>query len=182
MNWNLKLRNWHRDFSYFYAGLLMAFSISGIALNHRHSWDPRDYVYDTVDVKFNFPKDKDSISDEFFQQALKNQGIELNLNGTAWRRGGYNLYFDNAYAYINPFTGEGQIESFRTRPLLGQMVDLHKSASDVWVWYSDIFAICVLLICITGLVITKGRNGFKKRGWKLALIGVLIPSVLWFFL
>jgi len=62
------------------------------------------------------------------------------------------------------------------------MVDLHKSASDVWVWYSDIFAICVLLICVTGLIITKGKNGFKKRGWKLALIGVVIPTVLWFFL
>jgi len=111
MNWNLKLRNWHRDFSYFYAGLLIAFSISGIALNHRQSWDPRDYVYDTIDVKFDLPKDKEAITDEFFRVALKKQDIELELNGTAWGRGGYNLYFENAYAYINPFTCEGQIES-----------------------------------------------------------------------
>lgn len=182
MNWNLKLRNWHRDFSFFYAGLLMAFSISGIALNHRRSWDPRDYVYNTMDVKFDLSDSNHTLTGEFFRTALKKQGVELKLQGSAWRRGGYNLYFENAYAYINPKTGEGQIESFRTRPLLGQMIDLHKSTSNVWLWYSDLFAISVLLICITGLIIAKGRNSFKKRGWKLALLGVLIPSVLWFFL
>ncbi len=182
MNWNLKLRNWHRDFSYFYVGLLMAFSISGIALNHRHAWDPRDYVYESIEIEIDLPKDKEQITDEFFANWLKQNNIDLKLRGTAWRRGGYNLYFTNAYAYINPFTGKGEIEQFKIRPILGQMVDLHKSASDSWVWYSDLFAICVLLICITGLIITKGKNGFKKRGWKLALVGVAIPSVLWFFL
>ncbi|MDE5420620.1 PepSY-associated TM helix domain-containing protein [Ancylomarina sp. DW003] len=182
MNWNLKFRNWHRDFSYFYAALLIAFSISGIALNHRHSWDPRDYVYQTTDIKIDIPEDRETINDEFFENWLKENNIDLELRGTAWRRGGYNLYFGNAYAFINPFTGEGQIERFRVRPILGQMVDLHKSSSDVWIWYSDIFAICVLLICITGLIIAKGKHGFKKRGWKLAAIGILIPSIMWFFL
>ena len=182
MNWNLKFRNWHRDFSYFYAGLLIAFSISGIALNHRHSWDARDYVYETIDISFNLPEDDNAITDEFFEENLTKQGIDLEFNGSAWRRGGYNLYFNNAYAFIDPQTGKGQIERFRIRPILGQMVDLHRSASDVWVWYSDIFAISVLLICITGLIIAKGKYGFKKRGWKLAILGVIIPSILWFFL
>jgi len=182
MNWSLKLRNWHRDFSYFYVGLLIAFSISGIALNHRHSWDPRDYVYETQDIKIDFPKDRDAITDEFFENWLKENNINLELRGTAYRRGGYNLYFGDAYAFINPFDGEGQIERFQIRPLLGPMVDLHRSTSDIWLWYSDIFAISVLLICITGLVIAKGKNGFKKRGWKLALVGVVIPSIMWFLI
>lgn len=182
MNWNLKLRNWHRDFSYFYVGLLIAFSVSGIALNHRHSWDPRDYVYETIKLKLDIPKDRDAVTDEFFRQSLINNNIDLKLRGSSWRRGGYNLYFDGAYAFINPSTGEGEIERFKIRPVLGQMVDLHKSSNDLWIWYSDIFAISVLLICITGLIIAKGKNGFKKRGWKLALLGIIIPSVFWFFL
>lgn len=182
MNWNLKLRNWHRDFSYFYAGLLMAFAISGIALNHRHSWDPRDFVYETIELKMDMPKNRDLITDEFFKKSLKENNIDLELRGTAYRRGGYNLYFDGAYAFINPFTGEGEVERFKIRPVLGQMVDLHKSANDIWIWYSDLFAISVLLICITGLVIAKGKSGFKKRGWKLAVLGILIPSIMWFFL
>ncbi len=182
MKLNQKFRNWHRDFSYFYAGLLMAFSISGIALNHRHSWDPRDYVYESTEVKIDLPENQDAITEEFFESWLKENNIDLELRGMAYRRGGYNLYLGDAYAFINPLSGEGEIERFRTRPLLGPMVDLHKSTSDIWLWYSDIFAVCVLLICITGLVIAKGKHGFKKRGWKLALLGVVIPSVMWFFL
>jgi len=182
MKWNLKFRKWHRDFSYFYAGLLMAFSISGIALNHRQSWDPRDYVYESIELKIDLPKDRDAITEEFFGTWLKENKFDLKLRGLAWRRGGYNLYFDNAYAYINPFTGEGEIERFNIRPVLGQMVDLHKSNDSLWLWYSDIFAISVLIICITGLIISKGKFGFKQRGWKLALVGVLIPSIMWFFI
>jgi len=182
MKWNLKFRKWHRDFSYFYAGLLMAFSISGIALNHRQDWDPRDYTYETIELKIDLPKDKDAITEEFFASWLKQNDFDLKLHGMAWRRGGYNLYFDHAYAYINPFTGEGEIERFQIRPVLGQMVDLHKSNDSLWLWYSDIFAISVLIICITGLIITKGKHGFKQRGWKLALVGVVIPSIMWFFI
>lgn len=182
MNWNLKLRNWHRDFSYFYVGLLISFSVSGIALNHRQDWDPRDYVYETIKLKIHIPKDRDAITDEFFKQSLIDNNIDLKLRGTAWRRGGYNLYFDGAYAFINPLSGEGEIERFKIRPILGQMVDLHKSSNGLWIWYSDIFAISVLLICLTGLIIAKGKNGFKKRGWKLALLGLIIPFIFWFFL
>ena len=117
MKWNLKFRKWHRDFSYFYAGLLMAFSISGIALNHRQSWDPRDYVYETTEVIIDLPKDRDAINEDFFRKWLKENEIDLELRGTAYRRGGYNLYFGNAYAFINPFTGEGEIERFRHKTL-----------------------------------------------------------------
>ncbi len=182
MKLNQRFRNWHRDFSYFYVGLLMAFSISGIALNHRQSWDPRDYTYETQEIKIDLPKDREAITDDFFKNWLSENNIDLELRGSAWRRGGYNLYFGSAYAFINPFTGKGEIERFRTRPLLGQMVDLHKSDSDIWVWYSDIFAICVLLISITGLLIAKGKFGFRKRGWKLAMLGIIIPSIMWFFI
>lgn len=182
MNWNLKLRNWHRDFSYFFAGLLMAFAISGIALNHRNSWDPRKYTYQSIKVNIPLPNHRKQITDEFFQNWLDENNIKLEFRGSSWRRGGYNLYFKNAYAFIDPSTGQGEIERFHIRPILGQMVDLHRSSSSIWIWYSDIFAISVLLICVTGLIIAKGKSGFKKRGWKLALVGILIPSILWFYL
>lgn len=182
MKLNQRFRNWHRDFSYFYAGLLMTFAISGIALNHRASWDPHDYVYNTIELKFDMPENRNTITDNFFKQSLKERNIDLELRGSSWRRGGYNLYFDGAYAYINPSTGEGEIEQFITRPILGQMIDLHRSNKNIWLWYSDIFAISVLLICITGLLIAKGKYGFKKRGWKLALAGILIPTIIWFFI
>ena len=179
MNWNQKLRKWHRDFAYFYVGLLISFAISGIGLNHRHSWNPRKYVYDTIKLNIDLPKDKDSITDDFFRECLRKKNINLEFRGSKWKRGGYNLYFENAYAFVDPLSGEGQIERYRQRPIIGQMVELHKSSNKVWIWYSDIFAICIILICITGMIITKGKYGFKNRGWKLTLSGLIIPFCIW---
>jgi hypothetical protein len=54
---------------------------------------------------------------------------------------------------------------------------LHKTTNSFWIWYSDIFGVAMLVIAITGMLITKGKNSFSKRGWKLALAGLLFPIV-----
>ena len=43
-------RSLHRDIAYFYVGLLIAFSLSGIILNHRQDWYPMDYTYESKPV------------------------------------------------------------------------------------------------------------------------------------
>ncbi len=160
----------------------MAFSISGIALNHRQSWDPRDYTYQTIPLQIEFPEKEDDIDDAFFENWLKQNNINIEFRGFGLRRGGYNLYFEDAYAFVDPKTGKGEIEMFKIRPILGQMVDLHISNNSLWIWYSDIFAISVLIISVTGLIIAKGKYGFKKRVWKLSLLGIAIPAIMWFFI
>jgi len=52
---------------------------------------------------------------------------------------------------------------------------LHKSTNSFWIWYSDIFGVAMLLIAVTGMLIPAGKYGFKKRGWKLAVAGMLFP-------
>jgi len=54
----------HRDVAYFYIGLIIAFSFSGIILNHRQDWYPMDYAYETKDVKLELPSDKNAIDSE----------------------------------------------------------------------------------------------------------------------
>jgi len=37
----------------------------------------------------------------------------------------------------------------------------------------------MLVIAFTGMfIITKGKNTFKKRGWKLALAGLVFPLII----
>mgnify|MGYP000906704477 FL=1 len=57
---------------------------------------------------------------------------------------------------------------------------LHKTTNKAWIWYSDIFGAGIILIAITGMLIPIGKNGFKKRGWKLALAGLLFPLIFLF--
>jgi len=79
-------------------------------------------------------------------------------------------------------SGSGTLETIRKRPLLNELVILHKTTNTSWIWYSDIFGLAMLIIATTGMFIARGSESFKKRGWKLALIGVVFPLIFLFFL
>ena len=56
-----KWRKWnkavHRDFGYFFFGMVVIYSLSGIAINHINDWNP-NYVVITEDIEVNPPATK----------------------------------------------------------------------------------------------------------------------------
>ena len=60
--------------------------------------------------------------------------------------------------------GLGEIEYRRKTPIIGHTKFLHKFTNDFWVLYSDGFAVSLILIAITGLLMPAGKNSFKKTG------------------
>jgi hypothetical protein len=79
-------------------------------------------------------------------------------------------------------TGVGKIETYRTTPILGQMTKLHIDTSKWWIYYSDVFGLAMITIALTGMFIEKGNNSFWKRGWRLALLGIIFPLIFLFLL
>ena len=45
------IRSIHRDFGYFYLGLIISFAFSGILMNHRESWHPEKYTTELFEQK-----------------------------------------------------------------------------------------------------------------------------------
>jgi len=171
----LTARNIHRDLGYFYFGLVIAFSISGIFLNHRQTWHPMNYVYSSEDITIKLPESRTNINDDYISTLSLQWELQKDYRG--FRIRGNKLlidYKDDRFA-IDLITGKGKRESYRITPLLGQMTLLHVSTKDAWIWYSDIFGLAMLTIAVTGILIQKGRTGFSNRGWKLALVGVVFP-------
>lgn len=167
-------RNLHRDFAYFYVGLIIAFSFSGIILNHRQDWYPMDYTYESKEVSLVLPEDSKQITKEFLIEATKD--LDVKYDGHRLRDGKLRVYFKgNAILDADAKTGKGNLEFKRKVPFLGQTMYLHKTTNNFWIWYSDIFGAAMLLIAITGILIPAGKNGFSKRGWKLALLGLIFP-------
>lgn len=174
-------RSLHRDIGYFYVGLIIAFSISGIVLNHRQDIDPQEYTVKVEKFKLNIPQDPTLITDDFFKEAastITDDKYRGNRKGTKEVR----LFFEDAFALVNLETGEGEIEYVRTIPVLGQMTILHKTTNKWWIWFSDIFGIAMLTIAITGMFIAKGKNSFRKRGWWLAILGLIFPFIFLFLI
>jgi hypothetical protein len=59
-------------------------------------------------------------------------------------------------------------------------MSLHKTLQ---IYYSDIFALSLITIALTGTIMIKsGKFSFKERGWKLALAGILFPLLFLFLL
>jgi len=172
-------RNLHRDIAYFYLGLILAFSFSGIVLNHRQDWYPMDYSYETKEVELNIPEDISQLdSEDFIKDFSKKWELASEYDGHRIRENELRVFYkDNVILDADITTGKGKLEYKRKVPLLGHTMYLHKTTNKFWIWYSDIFGIAMLVIAITGMFLTKGKNSFKKRGWKLALAGLLFPII-----
>jgi uncharacterized protein len=178
----LTTRNIHRDIAYFYIGLIIAFAFSGIFLNHRKVWHPKTYKFSTQDVSIVVPENKTAINDDFIAKITTEWGIKGNLRGYRIEEDILKIRYDEDDAEININSGAGKLNSYKITPILGHMTKLHVDTSNFWIYYSDIFGFAMLIIAFTGLFIAKGENSFWKRGWKLALPGILFPLVFLFLL
>lgn len=169
-------RGLHRDIAYFYVGLLIMFSFSGIILNHRQDWYPKEYVIDSKEVNITLPSEIKDINKNYLINATKE--LNLTYENHRIRNGSLRIYFDGkAILDTDVKTGKGILEFKKLVPFVGQSILLHQTTNSFWIWYSDIFGIGMLVIAFTGMFISAGKNTFKKRGWKLALAGMLFPII-----
>lgn len=175
-------RKWHRDIAYFFVGLILSFSISGIALNHRRTFNSRQYSYISEDFKMAIRTDPNTIDEPYVESLLPQIGIEKNFRFFRIQNGKLRIFYEDALAEINYETGEGLKEWYRRRPLLAEMADLHQKTDEWWIWYSDIFGVGMIFIAISGMFISNGKASFKKRGWWLATIGLVFPLIFLIFL
>ena len=68
------IRDIHRDFGYFYVGLIVSFAFSGILMNHREMWHPEKYTIETQSIEVKLPEES-QINDEYAENLAKELGI-----------------------------------------------------------------------------------------------------------
>lgn len=172
------LRSLHRDLGYLYVGLILSFALSGIMMNHREHWHPEKYTIKAWDIKKEFPKDV-AISKDFVRKFVnKDLQIKDKVKRHFMRKGKLKIACENHDIELNTETGEGEVIEFQKTPFISHIMSLHKSTSNWWIYYSDIFALSLITIALSGiLMIAKGKYSFKSRGWKLAVAGLLFPII-----
>lgn len=178
----INFRNLHRDLGYFYIGLIVSFAVSGLMMNHRESWHPEKYTTETKAIDVKLPAEAD-INDGFAEDLGKQLGIEDKMRRQMVKKGELKISFENHDVEIDIKTGKGEIVSFNKTPIINQAMKLHKNTSNFWIYYSDIFALSLITIALTGTIMVKaGKFSWKQRGWKLALAGILFPLIFLFLL
>ena len=173
------LRIIHRDLSFLFTGVIIIYSVSGIALNHKR----------TFNADYNITKSELCIQGNFplTQKVNKEQALEfLNLinEKDAYVKHYYSgeqqlkiFIKGGSSLVVNLNNGKAVYESVKRRPILSWFSRLHYNPTNWWTWFSDIFAISLLIIAFTGLFINKGKNGIMGRGGIELIIGMSIPVI-----
>jgi len=184
----VKIRKWsriiHRDLSFFFAGIIFIYAISGIALNHKRDFNP-NYSISRQEIKLNaiFP----------MAPNIDRPGVDLLLTQVN-EQNAYAKHYYYAEQKMKVFlkggssldvdmnTGTAVYEKLQKRPFLNAFNKLHLNPSRWWTWFSDIFAVALLIITITGMIMLKGAKGFIGRGGIEFAIGLMIPILFLLFL
>ncbi len=177
-----KWRKWnrviHRDFGYFFFGMTLIYAISGIAINHLDDWNP-NYYLKISEIKAEDPSLLTNATEEVIRQFLQEKSPRFRYRKHYYPSGSENLkvFIKGGSITINLKDGNGRLELLKRRPVFNQVNFLHYNPNYWWTWFSDIYAVALTLLAITGLFVLKGKNGLVWRGAILGLTGLLIPLI-----
>lgn len=175
----------HRDLSYLFAGALLVYAISGICLNHKRDFNS-DYSIRLTEYTLEnpLPAEKDGWDKDYVLGLLEPLGERENYTQhyfpdehtvKVFLKGGSSLQADIR-------SGQARYESLRKRPLLPALNRLHYNPSRAWTIFSDVFAVALLVITLTGIVMVKGPKGLWGRGGVELLVGIAVPLTLFLLL
>ena len=168
----------HRDLGYFFCGMAIIYGLSGIALNHRHQWNP-NYIITQESHELTLPAEEfetnSSLSLFFLQQiGEENQYRTELVSGENLR-----IFVHGGSVQVNLSSGDAQLEKIRKRPVFHQVNFLHyNTPRKLWTWFSDLFAGGLIILAITGLFILRGKNGITRRGAWITGAGIVIPLIM----
>lgn len=176
------LRKWsriiHRDLSYFFAGVIFIYAVSGLLLNHKKDFNA-DYSIrqEKMQIPGHFPKTQADFTKDYVLTLLEPLDEKQNYTKhyfpdnrqmKIFIKGGSSLV-------VNMENGQALYESVKKRPVLSALNRLHYNPGQWWTVFSDIFAISLLLITLSGLIMVKGTKGLWGRGGIELIAGILIP-------
>ncbi|HID37951.1 MAG TPA: hypothetical protein EYP36_00355 [Calditrichaeota bacterium] len=174
LNWRKWNNILHRDIGYLTVGLTVIFAVSGIAVNHVEDWNPNYHIEKRkIAIDPVYQGDDQAI----IAEVLRYLAIEEQPQGY-FKADPQTLqiFLKNKKIEINPTTGQGEIEEIRERFILHDFNYLHLNhAKKAWTYFSDLYAIALFFLAISGMFVLKGRKGLSGRGKWLVGIGVVIP-------
>ncbi len=180
MGWRRLLRILHRDLGYICFGLTAAYALTGVLLNHLHDWNSNYRVQKVSRTVDPFPD----------PSAFGEADVPLLLEkiGESGKPTGFfrpdpktvQIFFDGGRVLTADLhTGKVEGEMALRRPVLGFLNALHLNrAGKAWTLFSDLYAIALAFMAVSGILILQDRTGIAGRGWWLIALGIAIPALL----
>jgi hypothetical protein len=178
----MKLRKWnriiHRDLGYIFFGMCIIYGLSGIALNHMDDWNP-DYIIKIHDVTLERLPPPGPISRDQAISLVEQIDKDYSYRSHFFPQEQIlKIFLSQGSATINLETGLTRIEVLKKRPVFREVNFLHyNKPKKLWTWYSDAFAVALILMAVSGLFMIRGKKGITGRGAWLTAAGIIIPAI-----
>ncbi len=166
----------HRDLGYFFSVLILVYCVSGIALNHVDDWNP-DFILNKKKISIDKTYDKSEINETKVAEFNQLIGEESHKVFDFPTHDQVKIYYNNASLHVYLSKKVAIYEHVSKKPVFYQTNVIHRNSLNGWKWISDIFAVLLIVITITGLFVLKGKHGITKRGKWLVAAGILPPLI-----
>lgn len=160
-------------------GVILIYAVSGITMNHLKDFNPKYYItVNNYTVKGTFPTSHKFNKNEIIQ-LLKDVGEQDNYIKHFYPNSStVKVFLKSGSSYVlDTQTGNVAYEGIKKRPVFYQLSFLHYNPGTWWTYFSDLSAICLILICISGILMNKGKRGLFGIGGIELLAGILIPAL-----
>jgi hypothetical protein len=177
------LRRWnnalHRDIGYLCVGMTLVYAISGIVLNHFKSGDFQHPDYGKSYTELRVDPPANGIADRTYVNQVLDQVDERDQYKSFITGEGYvQIFLKTGYIYVDLATGNAEMEQKTTRHVIKEMNLLHyNNLKKLYTWFSDLYAVALIVLAVTGLFVLRGRNGIVGRGAWLTAIGIILPAL-----
>lgn len=188
MNWRKSNRWLHRELGYLFFGMAIIYGISGIALNHgvaRH-WDP-GIISRSETFQYRAPVPKAAVDHEVIDELLELCDEKDSYKQYFFPTDDYlMIYLKGGHIDLELTTGKVRLTKVRNRPVFREVNYLHyNKPKKLWTWFSDLFALAMIVLAVSGIIMVRGKKGITGRNGILLAAGILIPLLflvikLWF--
>jgi hypothetical protein len=147
-------------------------------LNHRGDINPNYTIKrHSLQAEGTFPITEENVSKSMVITMLKPIKEEKNYTKHYFPENGKLKVFlkGGSSLEVNLQNGGAIYEALKKRPIISQFNRLHYNPGKGWTVFSDIFAVSLIIITITGIFINKGKKGILGRGGIELLAGIIVP-------
>ena len=172
----------HRDIGYSVAALVIAYSLSGLAVNHIEDWNPK-YKITKESVALGAIPPLNSPQETANHVITKANISQASVKGHLMVKKKILIFLKgNGELSVNLASGNGTLKTQSQRPVIAEINALHlNELKGIWTYVADLFAILLLILAITGTLIPMGKSGIKGRGKYFLLAGFAVPLYFIFF-
>jgi len=194
--WMRQLRQWHWISGAVSLVSMLLFAVTGLTLNHSSLIEAKPQVTTregsigqaSLAGLAQLPvKGREAVPDALAREIQRAMDIDVSGREADWSEDEIyvGLPRPGGDAWLSVERDTGKLLYERTdRGWISYLNDLHKGRHTGWAWslFIDVFALCTIVFCATGLLLMQMYAGGRPSTWPVLGLGLFIPIVIAVFL